>query len=113
MGRRDFAQKHDGIGMHMIDIDKLDITKTVDKPDGPAIIARCPACAEDGADDKGEHLIVFDDGRFGCVVYPRGDDESEEHRSRILELVGIDGWRPKKQKRKRKAPAIRYRTRFL
>lgn len=48
------------------------------------IIARCPACAEAGGDTKGEHLIVYPDGRFGCALYP-GDNE---HRRRIWQLAG-------------------------
>jgi hypothetical protein len=45
---------------------------------------RCPACAEAGGDTKGEHLIVNDNGSFGCVVYPK----NYEHRKRIFALVG-------------------------
>ncbi len=46
--------------------------------------ARCPACAESGHDKKGEHLLVYPDGRFGCCVHP-GD---REHRKRIFALAG-------------------------
>ncbi len=49
------------------------------------IVAQCPACAESGADTHGrEHLIVWPDGRFGCVANP-GD---KLHRKRIFELAG-------------------------
>ena len=51
---------------------------------GPDIIARCPACAEGGADKSGEHLKLYSDGRFACVAYA-GD---KPHRARIFELVG-------------------------
>jgi hypothetical protein len=45
---------------------------------------RCPACAEAGSDTKGEHLIINDNGSFGCVVYPK----NYEHRKRVFELAG-------------------------
>ena len=46
--------------------------------------ARCPACAEQGADTSGEHLRIFPDGRFGCCVHTN----DREHRRRIFALVG-------------------------
>jgi hypothetical protein len=58
------------------------------------IIARCPACAEADHDRKGEHLVVNEDGRFGCVVYPGDGPEAREHRSRIFALCGDHGIRP-------------------
>jgi len=51
------------------------------------IIARCPACFEDGHDRAGNHLSVWTDGKFACVQFP--GDEGKEHRKRIFELVGI------------------------
>jgi hypothetical protein len=48
------------------------------------IQARCPACAEGGADRAGEHLRVYPDGRFGCCVHPK----DREHRKRIFALAG-------------------------
>lgn len=51
--------------------------------------ARCPACAEQGQDKKGEHLRIYPDGRFGCCVFP-GD---REHRRRIFTLAGERGRR--------------------
>jgi hypothetical protein len=48
---------------------------------------RCPACAEEGGDRKGEHLVIYPDGKFGCVLYP-GED-GHEHRQRIWELAGM------------------------
>jgi len=56
---------------------------------GSKITARCPACAEDGHDRKGNHLFIGEDGKFGCVVYP-GDD-GENHRRRIYALAGVTG----------------------
>jgi hypothetical protein len=51
---------------------------------GGKTIARCPACAEAGHDQKGEHLVINADDSFGCVVYP-GDSG---HRKRIFALCG-------------------------
>ena len=48
------------------------------------IKARCPACAENGADRRGEHLVIFPDGKFACAAHA-GDPE---HRRRIWELRG-------------------------
>ena len=53
---------------------------------GGKIVARCPACAEIGQDKQGNHLILYDDGRFGCVKYQ--GTEGIEHRKRIFQLVG-------------------------
>src|ERR1017187_5813072 len=52
------------------------------------LIARCPACAETGADRSCEHLVIVEEGRgpFGCVMN-QGPD-GHEHRRRIFELVG-------------------------
>ena len=53
------------------------------------LIARCPACEENGDDGTGDHLFIADegDGPFGCVINegPAG----AEHRRRIWELVGV------------------------
>ena len=57
------------------------------KKKGSHIIARCPACAEEGSDKKGEHLSIDDQGRFACVVYP--GDSGIDHRKLIFALVGI------------------------
>jgi hypothetical protein len=50
--------------------------------------ARCPACAETGHDQKGEHLVINADGSFGCVVYSGDSAEAKEHRRRIFALAG-------------------------
>ena len=64
-----------------IDISKLEIHKK----NGNKIIARCPACQEMGQDKKGNHLVIFEDGCFGCVAYP--GDSGKEHRKKIFELI--------------------------
>src|SRR5262245_61197694 len=50
-------------------------------------VARCPACAEDGGDQNGEHLFIAEDGRFGCVKFPGPD--GDQHRKRIFQLAGV------------------------
>lgn len=66
-----------------LNLNKLE--KVVNKPDGK-IEARCPACAEQGDDKTGNHLVVYPDGRFGCVANP-GD---KDHSRAILRLAGGD-----------------------
>ena len=67
-----------------LDISKLKNAHTR----GDKTIAQCPACAEVGHDQKGEHLFINADGRFGCVVYPGSSTEAKEHRKRIFALCG-------------------------
>lgn len=47
-------------------------------------IGRCPACAENGNDKKGEHLAVYADGRFACAAFK--GDAGTQHRSRMAQL---------------------------
>lgn len=63
----------------MIDILKVENAKS----NGNKTIGRCPACAANGQDKTGNHLAVFKDGKFGCVI-----DQSVEHRNLILKLIG-------------------------
>jgi hypothetical protein len=65
-----------------LNIEKLENVNYQDK----RIIARCPACAEYGNDNKGDHLSIDKEGRFCCAVYT--GDEGAEHRKRIFALVG-------------------------
>jgi hypothetical protein len=64
---------------------KIDVSKltNVVKKDGKTV-ARCPACAARGGDAKGIHLVIYDDGKFGCVA--AGD---KGHNRTILQLVGV------------------------
>ena len=64
-----------------LDLSKLDNVRELTGK----TIARCPACAESGNDNTGNHLIIRGDGRFGCAANP----QDTEHRRRIWELVGI------------------------
>jgi hypothetical protein len=70
-----------------LDLAKLENVRRL--PDG-RIRARCPACAAGGHDEKGEHLLVSTDGRFGCAVYP-GDTS---HRKTIWALMGSQTAKP-------------------
>ncbi|MCP4986066.1 MAG: hypothetical protein GY928_08350 [Colwellia sp.] len=71
-----------------IDQGKLENVKNT----GSRIVARCPACAEQGGDKNGNHLLIDGQGRFSCVVYSGGS--GMEHRKRIWALVGVkDGAR--------------------
>jgi len=63
--------------------------KNVVQRDGK-IVAQCPACHQAGADSKGDHLVVYPGGEFGCVANP-GD---KEHNKQILKLVGEKGYGP-------------------
>lgn len=75
----------------------LNITmlKNVVRRDDGSIIARCPACAAHGVDQThGNHLIVFPNGRYGCVLYPLdhegfGSEERKKHLRKIHQLVGL------------------------
>ena len=65
----------------------LDLTKLENvKKSGDKTIARCPACAEDGGDDKGEHLVIQPDGKFGCALHP--GSLGHDHRRKIYKLAG-------------------------
>lgn len=66
-----------------LDINKLENVQQK----GCKTTARCPACAEDGMDEKGEHLVIQEDGKFGCVLHPGAG--GKPHRQRIFALVGI------------------------
>ena len=64
----------------MLNLKKL--KKAVQK-DGK-VEAQCPACVEAGADSTGNHLVVYPNGKYGCVANP-GDDE---HSKIIFKLAG-------------------------
>jgi hypothetical protein len=70
-----------------LDLTKLE--KVVNLAEGK-VRARCPACAEAGCDQTGEHLCVYPDGRFGCCVHP----QDRNHRKRIFALAGDKRPRP-------------------
>jgi hypothetical protein len=64
-----------------LDIHKL--TNVAEVSDGK-ITARCPACAAEGKDNQGNHLVIYPNGRFGCVKF-EGDSG---HRKKVYALAG-------------------------
>jgi len=67
----------------------LDLTKIQGLHNGAngCQVGRCPACAENGRDHTNDHLIIYPDGRYGCIAN-QGDSE---HRKRIWQLAGVGG----------------------
>lgn len=66
----------------MLDLAKLENARR----HGAKVEARCPACAEQGADKTGNHLVVFETGSFGCIA--NVGSAGEFHRKRIWDLAG-------------------------
>ena len=65
----------------------LDATKLENvRQRGGRIVAACPACRESGADRSGEHLVILDGGKWGCIA--NTGDAGKEHRRRIAQLAG-------------------------
>lgn len=56
---------------------------------------QCPACAEQGHDRKGEHLKIWNDGHYRCIMDP--DGAGSAHSSRIFALIGIRGANPERR----------------
>src|SRR4030095_5455907 len=73
---------------------------------GKKTIARCPACAEAGEDRKGEHLLINEDGSFGCIIHPGNSPEAKAHRKQIFALCGDREIRPLKVSRRSKYTPI-------
>ncbi len=61
------------------------LSNVSEKPDGK-LTARCPACALDGKDKKGDHLVVYPDGKFGCVKY-----EKDATHQKLIHSIAGDG----------------------
>ena len=62
----------------------LDLTKLENKKqNGTKMTFGCPACMEEGADHKKDHLIIYSNKKFGCCV-----DQSKTHYQKILQLAG-------------------------
>ncbi len=69
-------------------LDPAKLTMISPRPDG-SYNARCPACAEEGHDAKGNHLIVFPSGAFACVVFQGCTEQTGKHRATILRIAGF------------------------
>ena len=69
----------------MLDVARLEKPR----PHGGKVIARCPACAEMGADKSCEHLFIAEEGNgpFGCIAH--AGIAGTTHRKRIFDLVGF------------------------
>ncbi|MEI6819323.1 MAG: hypothetical protein WCL19_06945 [Verrucomicrobiota bacterium] len=70
-----------------LDISKLELVR-IKHGRGTSMkkVAQCPACAEEGGDSQGIHLVIFPDGKFSCIKYPGAS--GKKHRQRIHELAG-------------------------
>lgn len=68
----------------MLDVSKLENVK--ERKGGT--VARCPACFENGEDKTGDHLMVYANGKFGCIAF--AGRAGVDHRKRIHALVGIN-----------------------
>jgi hypothetical protein len=55
---------------------------------GDRTVAACPACRAGGHDRTGNHLVIFSNGKFGCVGFPGRSPEAVEHRRVIAGLAG-------------------------
>lgn len=64
----------------------LDTSKLVNfKPSGGGkSTSACPECQRLGGDKKGNHLVIFSSGAYGCAV-----DNSPEHSKAIWKLAGL------------------------
>jgi hypothetical protein len=62
--------------------------ENVRKREDGSVVARCPACAALGNDTKGNHLVVFPSGAFGCVVFSGDTPEARQHRREVARLAG-------------------------
>ncbi|HEY0549875.1 MAG TPA: hypothetical protein VGF13_09745 [Verrucomicrobiae bacterium] len=74
-----------------LDINRLE---NVRKHGDGKVVARCPACAADGKDETGNHLVVYPDGKFGCVANPK----DTAHRKAIFKLCGVPSDAPHQPK---------------
>jgi hypothetical protein len=61
---------------------------------GGKTTVRCPACAEAGHDQTRNHLFIWADGRFGCVVYSGDSPDAKAHRRRVFALCGTREIKP-------------------
>lgn len=84
---------------------RIDKTKLRNiKESASRITAQCPACAECGDDNNGDHLFISPaTQKFGCVLY-QGIDGAD-HRRRIFDLVGIVDDAPKQKQTYTALPA--------
>lgn len=87
-----------------IDLARIEKVRQV----GSKFIGRCPACAENGDDRRGNHLAILPSGKFACAAYP-GDSD---HRRRVFALVGVIGERDQDPGQKHRWHVMRARERI-
>jgi uncharacterized C2H2 Zn-finger protein len=63
------------------------LTNVVERADG-SVVAQCPACAALGRDSKGHHLVVYENGAFGCIAFHGQSEEARAHRREVARLAG-------------------------
>jgi DNA primase len=68
---------------NVIDLDKLENKTSLG---GGVFLAACPQCRAEGRDKTGNHLKIWPNGAFNCVI-----DNSKQHNAGILQLVGTEG----------------------
>jgi hypothetical protein len=71
----------------------LDLSKLTNLRDtGDKKTARCPACAAEGGDSKGEHLVIYTNEAYACIAHPEDNREDyDAHNKQIFKLVGLPG----------------------
>lgn len=63
------------------------LNNVVERGDG-SVVAQCPACAALGRDTKGCHLVVYNNGAFGCIAFSGNSEEARRHRREVARLAG-------------------------
>lgn len=74
---------------------------------GNKTITECPICAKTGGDKTADHLVIYDNGEYGCINYP--GPTGVEHRREIFAFCGIK--EPPITSTPRPAPAKKQQTR--
>jgi hypothetical protein len=49
--------------------------------------AACPVCRAAGSDKAGDHLVIMQDGKYGCLMHP--GNAGAKHRKQIFAMVGV------------------------
>jgi hypothetical protein len=53
------------------------------------LVGPCPVCRADGGDSEGRHLVIYEDGKFGCVTSPTDSPlgTAQEHRRQVWAAI--------------------------
>lgn len=79
------AKKFDGSTLNVALLENIHEGECLD---GIKIIARCPACALDERDTRGNHLVIYPTGQFSCAA--NQGENGVEHRKLIKKLIGLN-----------------------